>query len=50
MLWQMPLFEGMPFTLRENQITIGTGVVTKLLPPITGQYGNNLSKWKIGNL
>ncbi len=49
LLWTMPLMEGQSFTLRENQITVGTGVITKLLPPIVGQYGPKLSKWKVPN-
>jgi len=38
LMWTMPLFEGQTFTLRENQITIGTGMVTKLLSPVIQEY------------
>jgi hypothetical protein len=30
----MPIITGQKFTLRENKITVGTGVVTKLCDPI----------------
>jgi hypothetical protein len=30
----MPILTGQKFTLRENKITVGTGVVTKLCDPI----------------
>lgn len=30
----MPILVGQKFTLRENKITVGTGVVTKLSSPI----------------
>jgi hypothetical protein len=30
----MPILAGQKFTLRENKMTVGTGVVTKLCSPI----------------
>ena len=30
----MPVIEGQKFTLRENQSTVATGVVTKVLPEV----------------
>ena len=47
MLKNMPLFVGQRFTLRENQMTIASGVVTKLNDPIPTHSGSKLSKLKI---
>ncbi len=40
--YSMPLFEGQKFTIRENQLTVGTGVITKLKQPIFIQKGSKL--------
>lgn len=50
LMWTMPLFEGQAFTLRENQITVATGVITKLMEPVVGQKGHKMSSWTIPNL
>ena len=46
-LKSMPLFEGQKFTLRENQQTVGTGVISRLLPPIPTHSKTKLVKLKI---
>ena len=46
-LKNMPLFEGQKFTLRENQQTVGTGVISRLLPPIPTHSKTKLVKLKI---
>eukprot|EP00096_Caligus_rogercresseyi_P015654 TRINITY_DN812_c0_g1_i1.p1 TRINITY_DN812_c0_g1~~TRINITY_DN812_c0_g1_i1.p1 ORF type:complete len:435 (+),score=85.68 TRINITY_DN812_c0_g1_i1:149-1453(+) len=43
----MPLFDGNTFTLRENKITIGTGIITFLEKPIVIPLQNKLSSIKI---
>ena len=47
MLKGMPLFVGQRFTLRENKMTIASGVVTKLHDPIPTHSGSKLVKFKI---
>jgi len=44
---QMPVLEGQKFTLRENQSTVATGVVTKILEPIELVNKVRLDKLKI---
>lgn len=34
LLWKMVMTEGQSFTIRENNITVGTGVITKTLPSV----------------
>nr|ACO15638.1 Elongation factor Tu, mitochondrial precursor [Caligus clemensi] len=43
----MPLFDGNKFTLRENKITVGTGIITKLNSPIVLGLHDRLSSLKI---
>ena len=43
----MPLFVGQKFTLRENKITVASGIVTKLGEPILTHSGTKLIKMKI---
>lgn len=43
----MPLLEGQNFTLRENQITVGTGRITKCHKPFTFPLKYKLSKVEI---
>ena len=40
----MPLMEGQLFTLRENKITVGTGLITKLHEPFPLPYNSKLAK------
>lgn len=46
-LKEMPIFEGQRFTLRENKMTVASGIVTKLLDPIETHTGSKLIKLKI---
>lgn len=34
LLWEMVMTEGQSFTIRENSITVATGVITKTLPSV----------------
>ena len=43
MLDRMPITVGQSFTLRENKITVGSGIVTKLLDPIATHKNQKLS-------
>jgi len=43
----MPLFVGQKFTLRENQQTVATGIISSLLPPIPTHSKSKLIKLKI---
>lgn len=43
----MPLLEGQLFTLRENKITVGTGMITKLHSPIPVPIKTKLAKQTI---
>ncbi len=43
----MPVKEGQVFTLRENKITVGTGMITKLFDPIYVPYKMQLHKQEI---
>jgi len=43
----MPIFEGQRFTLRENKMTVASGIVTKLLDPIPTNPRSKLIKLKI---
>ena len=43
----MPLLQGQVFTLRENKITIGTGLITKLHKPLVLPPGSKLNKLSI---
>jgi elongation factor Tu len=47
LLRTMPMYEGQGFTLRENRITVGTGIVTKLLAPIPTHKNNKLIKLEV---
>jgi len=40
----MPVIEGQKFTLRENRITVGTGVVSKLCSPVYIPFKAKISK------
>ena len=40
----MPLLQGQVFTLRENKITIGTGLITKLHKPLEMPPSAKLNK------
>lgn len=42
LLFNMPVFEGQQFTLRENKITVATGIITKLLSPVQATRGQKL--------
>merc|ERR1712226_1260072 len=46
-LRNMPLFVGQKFTLRENKQTVGTGVISTLLPPIPTHSNSRLKKLEI---
>jgi len=46
-LKDMPIFEGQRFTLRENKMTVASGIVTKLHDPIETHSGTKLIKLKI---
>lgn len=41
LLWKMVMTSGQPFTIRENNVTVATGIITKTLPSlnITGSLG-----------
>ena len=43
----MPLLQGQVFTLRENKITIGTGLITKLHKSLVLPPGSKLNKLSI---
>lgn len=34
LLWKMVMTPGQPFTVRENNITVATGIVTDTLPTV----------------
>lgn len=34
LLWKMVMTPGQPFTVRENNITVATGIVTDMLPTV----------------
>ena len=40
----MPVFVGQNYTLRENNVTVGTGIVTKLFSPVKVPSKYNLQK------
>lgn len=42
----MVLEQGQRFTLRDGNITLGTGVVTKLMPPLTEKERIDLTEGK----
>lgn len=35
LLWKMVMTPGQSFTIRENNITVATGIVTETLPSVT---------------
>lgn len=49
MLRNMPVMEGQSFTLRENKMTVATGIVTKLLDPIPTLKHSKLVKLDVPN-
>eukprot|EP00088_Acartia_fossae_P068880 TRINITY_DN883_c0_g1_i1.p1 TRINITY_DN883_c0_g1~~TRINITY_DN883_c0_g1_i1.p1 ORF type:complete len:461 (-),score=44.28 TRINITY_DN883_c0_g1_i1:112-1467(-) len=49
MMKNMPVFEGQRFTLRENKITVASGIITKLRDPIPISPGSKLVKIKISD-
>ena len=49
MIKNMPVFEGQRFTLRENKITVASGIITKLKDPIPVLPGAKLVKIKISD-
>ena len=40
----MAILEGQTFTLRENKITVGTGLITKIHQPFVLTHGENVLK------
>lgn len=42
----MVLEQGQRFTLRDGNLTLGTGVVTKILPPLTQEDRLSLTEGK----
>ena len=46
-LKNMPLFEGQKFTLRENKLTVASGIITKIFDPIPTDARTKLVKLKI---
>ena len=49
MLRDMPVMGGQSFTLRENKMTVATGIVTKLLDPIPTLKHSKLVKLDVPN-
>lgn len=45
LLWKMVMTEGQSFTIRENNRTVGTGVVTETLPSV--EVPHNLGKLEL---
>lgn len=41
LLWKMVMTSGQPFTIRENNVTVATGIITETLPTlnISGNLG-----------
>lgn len=42
LLWKMVMASGQPFTIRENNVTVATGIITETLPEV--HIASNLGK------
>lgn len=45
LLWKMVMTTGQPFTIRENNTTVATGVITETLPSLN--VNKNLGKFEL---
>lgn len=45
LLWKMVMTKGQPFTIRENNATVATGVITETLPSLN--INKNLGKFEL---
>lgn len=45
LLWKMVMTEGQSFTIRENNITVATGIITETLPSV--QVARSLGKLEL---
>ena len=43
----MPIMEGQMFTVRENNFTVGTGIITKLHDPFVLPHDSKLARIEI---